>query len=217
MKIKALLCIGAAAYAVAAITANGQSIEITLNSISPALSVNGTFNNGGTTQNYTSGINNFTTSASTGSIDFDAFCVEPSAFITVGETLTYELTDNSQLTNSQKVAKLVGGYLGSTMSNEAAAAFQWAIWEVTSENSASSFSLNDGNVRISGTNPSVNTRNLANQYLANINSYDSAEIYYLTNSKKQNMVGFKPGTAVPEPSSLGLLVLSGALLLRRKR
>ncbi len=215
MKFKALLCIGAVAYGLAAITANGQSFDAKLISVDPSLTIKGTFD-GGTVQNRLAGVANFTTTSQFGNVDFDAFCVEPLATISVGQTLTYEVTSNSQLTNADKVAKLVGGFLSSSQSNADAAAVQWAIWEVTFENS-STFSLSNGNVNVGGSNPSLATRTLGNQYLTNINSYTAANIQYLTNSKFQNMVSFGPVNAIPEPSSLGLLALSSALMLRRKR
>lgn len=217
MEFKTLLCIGAVASALAAITANGQtSFDAKLISVDPSLTVNGTFNSGGTTQSYQSGVLNFTTTSQFGSFDFDAFCVEPDSNITVGQTLTYTIADNSQLTNSQKVAKLIGGFLSSTQSNADAAAVQWAIWEVTFE-SSSSFSLSNGNVKVTSTNPSLATQTLGNQYLANLENYTAAEIYYLKNPDFQNMVGYKPLTPVPEPASFGLLAFSGVLLLRRRR
>lgn len=216
MKHKALLCIGAVAYTLAAFTANGQSIEVKLISIDPSLTVNGTFDDGKTTRNYSSGVLQFTTTSLPSNLDFEAFCVEPSATIAVGQTLTYEVTSTSQLTNSEKVAKLVGGYLGSSKTKEDAAAFQWAIWEVTAENKKS-FNLSNGNVRITSSGTNLATQELGNKYLAQIDSFSSADIAYLTNSKFQNMVGFKAGTAVPEPSTFGLAALAGVLLLRRKR
>ncbi|QTN33526.1 PEP-CTERM sorting domain-containing protein [Akkermansiaceae bacterium] len=70
---------------------------------------------------------------------------------------------------------------------------------------------------MTNTSPSSSTRALANQYLTNINSYSAANITYLTNSKYQNMVGFSGSKAIPEPATLGLVALSGLMLLRRKR
>lgn len=208
-----LVCAGAVTFAASVATSYGQSFDAKLVSISPALTVNGTFNNGGTFQNYASGVNNFT-SSDFGGFDFEAFCVEPNSFITVGQTLTYEVTSLSSLTNAEKVSKLIGGFLGSSQSAADAAAVQWAIWEVTTDGVSSPASLSDGPIRVAS---GESTQTLGNQYLANIDSYTGAEIYYLTNSEYQNMVGYKHGDVIPEPASLGLVALSGILLLRRKR
>jgi len=199
-----------------AFTANGQTIiQAKLITISPTLTVNGTFNGGTTTKDYLSGVNKFT-STSFGGLEFDAFCVEPNALIAIGQSLDYTVTPTSSLTNSDKVARLVGAYLGSSKTNADAAAIQWAIWEVTSENS-SSLSLSNGNVNVSGSSPSSNTRTLGNQYLANINTFTAANITYLKNSQSQDMVAFSSTKPIPEPASLGMLAISGMLLLRRKR
>ncbi|MFD2257658.1 thioester domain-containing protein [Luteolibacter algae] len=206
-----LVCVGVVAFSLTAFSAKAQNITATLNEIDPSVSVKGTFDSGNTIGNYTSGVSQF--SSSTLNDDFSAFCVEPNATITVGQTLTYQVTNLSGLTNSDKVAKLVGGYLSSAQTSADAAAIQWAIWEVTSETSSSK-NLTNGSVKIYSPNTSVSA--LANTYLANINNYAAADIFYLTNSKYQNMIAWK-GDAVPEPTSLSLLALSGALLMRRKR
>lgn len=211
MKRKSLLlCAGITTYVISVFAASGQTLQTKLLSISPALSVNGTFNSGATTANYTSGVNNFA-NFSDPLFNFQAFCVEPTAFISVGQTLTYEVTSLSLLTNADKVARLVGGYLASSKTADDAAAVQWAIWEVTAETSLTN-SLSNGNVNI--TSSSLSTQTLGNNYLANINSYTKANITYLTNSPYQNMVAITP---IPEPASLGLLALSSLTLLRRRR
>ena len=211
MKHTALLwCVASTAYAFSSFAANGQTLEAKLISISPALSVNGTFNGGSTTANYTSGVNNFV-NLSDSMLEFDAFCVEPTAFISVGQTLTYQVSDLSHLTNADKVARLVGGFLGSSKTAADAAAVQWAIWEVTAD-AGNPHSLNDGKVQV--TSASLSTQTLGNKYLADINSFTKAKITYLTNSKYQNMVAITP---IPEPTTLGLASLSCLALLRRRR
>jgi uncharacterized protein (TIGR03382 family) len=201
---KLLICAVAVAAAFAAVKAQGQNLTATLSGIDPGLAVNGTFNDGAFVQDYPSGVLDFG--------DFEAFCVETEQDISFGETVIYQFQDPSSLTNSETIARLVGGFLASSRTALHAAAVQWAIWETTSE-TLSAASLFDGNVRI--TVPvSENTAALANQYLANVNTFTHANLVYLTNGTHQDVVSWN---AVPEPASAGLAALSGLLLLRRRR
>lgn len=166
--------------------------------------MNGTFDNGSFVQDYPSGVLDFT--------DFGAFCVEPLEDLSFGQTVVYQIQDSGTLDNSSTISRLIGGYLSSPKTGLDAAAVQWAIWEVTAE-SLSSFSLLDGNVRIT-TPVSQSVATLANQYLANVNSYTPVNLVYLTNDTHQDIVSWN---AIPEPTSVGLAALSGVFLLRRRR
>jgi hypothetical protein len=153
---------------------------------------------------------NYTDEAS--DTDFSAFCVEPLQDISYGETLTYQVQNPLSLANYDTIARLVGGYLASTGSDQDAAAVQWAIWEVTTE-SLLSASLFDGSIRI--IEPvSEGTATLANQYLANVKNYTPVALTYLRNDGRQDVVTWN---VIPEPASAGLAALSGLLLLRRRR
>ena len=110
------------------------------------------------------------------------------------------------------VGGLVGGYLASSRSDIDAAAVQWAIWETAAELPVSG-SLATGDIRIIGA-ANASLVNLANQYLANVNTYAPATLTYLTNNPYQNVVTWN---AVPEPTSALLGGLSCLLLLRRRR
>ncbi|MEO8614545.1 MAG: hypothetical protein ABI600_05340 [Luteolibacter sp.] len=200
---KLLICAMAIAAAVAAVKAQGQNFSATLVDIVPGLPVTGTLDNGSFTQQYPSGVMRFT--------DFDAFCVDPLQSISYGETLIYQIQDPISLVNYDKISRLVGGYLASSRSDQNAAAVQWAIWETTNE-TVNSPSLLDGNVRILPV--SLDTATLANQYLANINTYSPVALTYLTNSTRQDVVTWN---VVPEPGSAALAALSTLVLLRRRR
>lgn len=150
--------------------------------------------------------------SSPGIADFGAFCVEPLQDLSYGQTLIYQVQNTSTLANANTIARLVGGYLASSRTNLDAAAVQWAIWETTTESLATD-SLFTGDVRIIGS-ANASLANLANQYLANVNSYAPATLSYLTNSTSQDVVTW---TTVPEPTSAVLGGLSCLLLLRRRR
>lgn len=210
MKItKLLICAVAVSAAIAAVNAKGQSLNATLNGISPGLTLEGTWSNE-FVYNYPAGVMNFTDNGT--GLNFGAFCVEPLQDISYNETLFYEIQSPTSLANSDIIARLVGGYLASPPTDQNAAAFQWAIWEVTTETS-SVVSLYDGSVKI--LEPvGEGTATLANQYLANVMNYQPVKLTYLTNSTRQDVVTWE---VVPEPTTLGLAALSGLLLLRRRR
>jgi hypothetical protein len=148
----------------------------------------------------------------TGDFDFSAFCVEPLQDIQFGDTLVYDIQDPLSLTNSEIIARLVGAYLSSDLSDQTAAAVQWAIWEVTTEVNPVK-TLFDGTVSI--TTPAGNaTATLADQYLANVATYSPVTLTYLTHPTGQDVVTW---SVVPEPATAGLAVISGLLLLRRRR
>jgi hypothetical protein len=200
---KLLICAISIAAAVAAARSSGQTLTATLVGNSPGMEVAATMNNGASWEWYDSGVYDFTA--------FDAFCVETSQGVDFGETLTYQIQDISLLPNSDTIARLVGGYLASPQTNADAAAVQWAIWEITTETLAAP-SLLDGKVRIK-VPVSQATASLANQYLANVNTYTPAELVYLTNPDRQDMVTWN----IPEPGALGLAAFSVFLMLRRRR
>lgn len=201
---KFLICAISIVAALAAANAKSQTLSATLVDVSPGLSVNGTLDDGAFVQNYESGVLRFA--------EFDAFCVEPLESLSYGETLVYDIQNPGTLANYDTIARLIGGYLASSQTNEHAAAVQWAIWETTSETLSSPSALT-GNVRI--TTPAGDSiAALANSYLLNANSFAPASLVYLTSAGRQDVVSWN---VVPEPASVGLAALSGLLLLRRRR
>ncbi|MGL4401891.1 MAG: hypothetical protein ACRCXD_18675 [Luteolibacter sp.] len=212
MKTSKLLVYAVAAFVVAAtLSARGQSFSATLDGIAPGLTHNGT-RDGSFLFDYPAGVMNFT-----GDYSFSAFCVQPLEDIDFNETLVYEIQNPVSLANSDMIARLVGIYLSSP-SNETAAAVQWAIWEVTTE-TTSNQTLFGGSVNITGdTAEATATATLADQYLTNIlnnpANYSPVALTYLTHPSRQDVVTWN---AVPEPTSAGLAVISGLLLLRRRR
>jgi hypothetical protein len=207
---KLLIGAVAATVAFAALQAQGQNLTATLNGISPGLTLKGTWNNGEFVYDYPAGVMNFTDEAS--DTDFSAFCVEPLQGLSYEETLTYQVQNPLSLANYDTIARLVGGYIASTGSDQDAAAVQWAIWEVTTE-SLLSQSLFDGSIRIIGP-AGESTALLANQYLANVKNYTPVTLTYLRNESRQDVVSWN---VVPEPASAVLAGLSGLVLLRRRR
>ncbi len=201
---KLLICAVAIAAALAAAKSNGQNISATLIGIDPGIPVTGTVDNGSFIQAYPSGVSKFT--------DFDAFCIEPTQALSYGETLIYQIQNPLSLSATDTVSRLVGGYLLSSQSAQEAAAVQWAIWEVTTE-SLSAYSLADGNVRITSA-LNLDTITRANQYLAQAPTFTPANVTFLTNASRQDVVTWQ---AIPEPASAGLMALSALLLFRRRR
>jgi len=200
------------AAALAATQARAQnSLTAQLTNIIPGLTINGTLNGGGL-QDYRTGTMNF--ADQTHSVTFDAFCVDPLRSMAFNDVAVYDIQDPSTLTNNDTIARLVSRYLASSLSDDEAAAAQWAIWEITTEASATkSLSSGSGNVYI--TSPAGDsTIALGNSYLSNYSTYSPASLTYLTSTTGQNIVSWN---AVPEPSTVGLAGLSGLLLLRRRR
>jgi hypothetical protein len=205
MKTTKLMIVGVAiAAAFSAATAKSQNLTATLSGFGPGLPVSGTFNNGLLTEQYASGVLNFT--------EFSAFCVEPNQNVAFGQTLVYQVQNPGNLNNSNTVAQLVTSYLASPRTAQDAAAVQWAIWETVTETSSVK-SLSDGNVRIT---PSASNDliALANNYLNSAECFGPTTLTYLMNSNYQDQVSWN---VVPEPTSLGLVALSGMLVLRRRR
>lgn len=201
---KLLICAISIAAAVAASKAHAQSLAAKFVEMTPMQIVNGTINNGGFVYDYPSGVSHFT--------EFDAFCVEPQQDLSYGETLVYQVQDIGTLNNSDVIARLIGGYLASSQSPLEAAAVQWAIWKMTSDDPVASPSLSNGNVRINPVSQPV--ADLANQYLANVNQFAPVNLTYLSNDTRQNVVTWN---TIPEPASLSLTAFSGLFLLRRRR
>lgn len=214
MKTKTpLLHAVAALFAAATVSLQGQSFQAQLKNpgIDPFLTYQGA--RGGGVLDYPAGVMNFT-DVGTG-IDFFAFCVEPLEDISYGELLVYDIQNTSTLANSEIIARLVGAYLSSAPTAENAAAVQWAIWEVTNETDPGD-SLTAGSVRIISPGGSV-VAALAEQYIADVMTYPIASLTYLTNPGNPGRQDVVTWNVVPEPSSAGLALVSGLLLLRRRR
>ncbi len=207
MHTKLFTCVLTLAAALAVVPARAQNLTATLTGIDPGLTVEGTFNDGQFIQAYPVGLMRFT--------EFDAFCAEPGQDLAYGETLVFQIQSPATLgVNSDRVARLVGAYLASGMTNRDAAAVQWAIWETVAELSESK-SLANGNMRITGAGAQDQDIVLrANEFLANAASFDPVALTYLSNDGRQDVVTWN---AVPEPATSGLSALAGSLLLIRRR
>ncbi|MFT4177491.1 MAG: PEP-CTERM sorting domain-containing protein [Luteolibacter sp.] len=162
--------------------------------------------------NYPSGVMNFT-DAPGGAVtpNFQAFCVQPHILMDYGTIATYSVAPIGGLNNSNIIASLISAYLSSDQDDLNAAAVQWAIWEITNEESGS-YSLNSGNVLIAATDADVAA--LANQYLATYGEYSPVALTYLTSATGQDIVTWQ---VIPEPGSVLLIGLSGMAFMARRR
>jgi hypothetical protein len=205
MKTKLLLCAVGFASFLFAEKAQSQTLVTTFVEINPSVPVYGSIN-GGYFLDIPSGVSVFT--------DFASFCVDPTQSLSYGQSVIYEIQDPASLVNATLVAKLMGGYLSSSMTALDAAAVQWAIWEVVAELSPTK-SLSSGNIVIAPADAEdTAVRSLAETYLQNIDSFQPVEFTYLTNDEHQDVVAYG---VVPEPTTLALSTLSAFLLIRRRR
>ncbi len=194
----------AISFACVASSTTAQTLETTFVGLAPDQQLEGSFDGGASIKTIHAGLMEFDT--------FFAFCVEPLQPITYGETLIYQIQDPQSLVNSEVISRLIGGYLASPRSVMDATAVQWAIWEMVADSTLPS-SLASGSVRITDLT-GQDTLNLANSYLANNQSFASANLTLLTNGARQDVITWN---AIPEPSSAMLSVLGVLALIRRKR
>ncbi|BCU79815.1 PEP-CTERM sorting domain-containing protein [Luteolibacter sp. LG18] len=201
MKTKLLLGVAAIAAAVLSGRSHAQTLQAHLIDASPQILVSVTFD----------GNPSHAEAQNAGQLNFDfgpAFCVEPLAGLSYGETLVYDIQSPQSLAQYDTISRLVGGYLASGKTDIDAAAVQAAIWEVVMGDNGN---LSTGNVKLLDS-PAVVTA--ANNYLANVATYTPVTLTYLTNNTRQDVVTW---STVPEPSSVLLLGLASLTVLRRKR
>lgn len=210
---KLLIC---AILAAAAFQAQAQNLSTELLGFNPTRQVMGTINGSAAPgQEYTSGVMNY--QDFTNSTFFDAFCVQPSASMSINDTPTYLVQDISLLPNSYEISLLVDLYLGSSKTTEDGAAVQWAIWEITNETTLPTYSLLDGSVQVyspTGQAAAANVYLTSMKTLADANTVPTVSLVYLTSDTYQNVVSWN---AVPEPGTAGLMALSVLCFFRRRR
>lgn len=187
--------------------ASPLTYETTVDGAYPASNVTGKINTGPKTV-YLSGVIQFLSEFG----PFDSFCVEPDTTMHIGQTITYTEGDPSNVQNYTLISQVVGGYLVSSMDSDQAAGVQWAIWELLSETSNNTFTLNSGSVSISPQD--IFIRNIANAYLDNVSTFDSVDLLYLKSDVGQDIISWNIN--VPEPSSFILLGLTSIGFLTKR-
>jgi hypothetical protein len=199
MKLKYICCITVLATLATTASTNAQDLSAKYLGIDPGSSVKGTFD--GTNFRFVqSGLVQFE--------GFEAFCIEPTQGISIGEVVDYDIAFSYSAPDvTESIAKLVGNYYSSGQTANEAAATQWAIWEVVIDGTTGS-SLFTGNTRVDN----AGIGGLANSYLSQLPTLPVADVEFLTNPKRQDMVRL-----VPEPASASLFALASLLLFRRRR
>ena len=143
---------------------------------------------------------------------FQAFCVDAKHY--AGTTgVTEEGTDF--LHNGSLVAYLYETYIDSATTSEAAAGLGVALWEVLYEDEANGFDASSGQFHITR-NADVSVA--ANAMLLNMpDDYQPVmDLTVLHSEDRQDMLVGGLGS-VPEPTTLGLLLIGTPLLLRASR
>jgi hypothetical protein len=198
MKLKHICCITVLATLATTAYTNAQDLSAKYLGIDPGSSVKGTFD--GTNFRFIqSGLVQFE--------GFEAFCVEPTQGISINEVIDYDIAFTySSPEATESIAKLVGNFYSSGQTASEAAATQWAIWEVVIDGSGGS--LFSGSAQVDNTA----IGHLANSYLGQLPTLPAADVEFLTNPKRQDMVRL-----VPEPASASLFALASLLLFRRRR
>lgn len=185
---------------VLALPASAQNITATLLEVDPGATTSGAYD-GETFIDYNAGIFRFD--------EFDAFCIEPVAPISYGDTIVYTYQDPATLANAEWIGRLLGAWDASSKTPLDAQAVQWAIWEIVLDGPGSP-SFGTGNARLADGHDDVAGRAL--EFLSSAPSYEALPFHYLTNEYKQDMI-----VVIPEPGLIGLLTLSAISFFRRRR
>lgn len=200
MKLHSICCITVFATMATAGQALAQDLTGTYLRIEPGISVKGAYD-GSNFSFIQSGLARFD--------GFEAFCIEPKQGITIGDVVDYGVSFTASTTElTESISKLVGNFYASGMSANEAAATQWAIWEVVLDGAGGSLLTGEAQVQNSG------IAGLANSYIDQLPNMPVADVTFLSNPQRQDMVSLN---AIPEPATLGLFALAGLLLFRRTR
>jgi hypothetical protein len=171
------LCMSAA---LSVTKAHSQTFDTTLLEVVPGLESNGTIVGDSGFKMWRAGVSRFE------DLTFEAFCVEPSVGQDYGDMVTYTVQDIGDLSNNVLIARIVGGYLDAEKTDINAAAFQWAIWEVTNELSAA-YDLLAGDVRLEDSLDYPDSEAIAllgNMILSNASTNSMPQSHSLTWSAK---------------------------------
>lgn len=143
---------------------------------------------------------------------FGAFCVDADQYAGTGSVTEQEV---DFLRNSSYVAYLYETFIGSATTARKAAALGVALWEVLYENDGNAFNASSGKFYI--TNNS-DVAEAANVMLTGMpaNYQSVMDLTVLHSACKQDML-IGGLNAVPEPTTVALLMLGAPLMLRASR
>ncbi len=148
--------------------------------------------------------------------DYNAFCVDADHYAGTSSVIEQDV---DVLHNGDLVAYLYERYIASATTSEAAAALGVALWEVLYEDDGSAFNASSGTFYI--TNNS-NVAAAANVMLTGMltdmpaNYQPVMDLTVLHSACKQDML-IGGLTAVPEPTTLALILLGAPLMLNASR
>ncbi|HEY1687148.1 MAG TPA: hypothetical protein VGG19_20475 [Tepidisphaeraceae bacterium] len=243
--LKARNALVMAAMLVSAGVASADSVTATLNNCSPSEIVNVYYQGQYAGQGYAGSIN-WTATSSTGSTaptgSFSTYCDDLTQDVYIGSTYTYNIvpminspdpapptnpgfTTGMSATLAQDITNLYSlEYDGIGNSNDKAAAFQIAIWEMEYETNSGTPDVSSGNFYVTGETALAQT--LANQYASSAETAGQLsfhnQILDMTSATAQDQLFIGPPSLqgappVPAPAAvLGGLPLLGILGIARK-
>jgi hypothetical protein len=146
--------------------------------------------------------------------DFLAFCLEPLEYLRLPKTYV----EGTPLSSGRVglLGALVANALGLVTDSRSAAAFQIAAWEIANETSGA---LHIGNGAFKMTNGNSKTLQLAQSWIANLNTNiwaPNARVRILSAPGTQDLVTDLPPVPLPAAGILLLGALAGMATLRRR-
>lgn len=155
--------------------------------------------------------------------EFSSYCIDVYQSVAVNQSYTFDVIDDElgfpmDLARAEKLAKLWGGYADEATTNDNAAAFQLAVWNIVYDNDAS---VSAGTFKTTTAGNFVAT---ADSWLSALETYEGpiANLAALTSRTAQDQLvemPLPPNVPVPLPAAgwAGLAMLAGLAGTRKLR